>query len=602
MKDDKKSSFLFNFYKKYKDRNQEPKEKPEEPTNTPPQEIDPEAAFQQELEKRMYLQPMLHAYSEFYPSNTNDMNVIDLENKVLSPILKDSLYELYKDEVSGFMKELSGQSQKLLSKITTTIDTGTTVEINTAEHGKEAAEASVPVLPPIDATLYTKCTKDKMCYMVFAFPPCHDGKDLGAQDIVTKLAEAGVSFGIDGSLINDIAQNQRYMKVYFIAKGIFPVAGKNGQIINKINYDAELEIRQDEKGTADFKNLNTVVSVVKDQVICDIIPPEDGVPGMDVYGNEIAAKNGKPAAVPNGKNTKITEDNSQLVSTLDGQLSYKNGHFMVEEVLIIKENVDYTVGNINFLGDVLVHGDVRNGFSIIAGGNVTVRGMVEGATITSGGDIIINKGMNGNKSGLLDAKGMVKTSFLENCTVYAGGSIHSNSIISCDIFCEDVVYAEGNKGVIIGGTITAYKAVEAKIVGSKSLRETNIILGEMPRLHTKKQELEAAVKESSLVLDKLGKNITYLNSLKAPLPPDKQALLNQLLEQQALYQEKKWNSEETLIELTSQSNDYSGCRLKSNMIFPPTKVKIGPFTTTITTTSSKCNVFLAKDGIEVGTL
>lgn len=603
MKDEKKStSFLFNFYKKYKDRNQESKEKPDEPVSAPPKETDPDVELQQELEKRLYLQPMLEVYNELFPSNSSDLNVIDFEKLVLSPIIKDNLYDLYKDEVTDFLKELSSQSQRLLPKITTQLDPEETLDISASEHGKEETQSTSLVLPPIDFSLYTKCTKDKMYYMIFSFPPCHSGKDLAQEDIVSKLSEEGITYGIEEELIKDIAGNHRYMKIYLIAKGLFPITGKDGQIVNKINYDAELEIHQDEKGTADFKNLNTVVSVVKDQVICDIIPPENGVPGMNVFGTELAAKNGKPAKIPNGKNTIVTEDNSQLISALDGQLSYKGGHFIVEEVLIIKENVDYTVGNINFLGDVLVHGDVRNGFTINAGGNVTVRGMVEGATITSGGDIIINKGMNGNKSGLLDAKGMVKTSFLENCTVYAGGCIHSNSIISCDIFCEDVVYAEGNKGVIIGGTITAYKAVEAKIVGSKSLRETTVILGEMPRLHTKKQELESAVKESALVLDKLGKNITYLNSLKSPLAPDKQALLTQLLEQQTLYQDKKWTSEETLIELTSQNTDYSECRLKSNMIFPPTKVKIGPFTTTITTTSSKCNVFLAKDGIEVGTL
>lgn len=42
-------------------------------------------------------------------------------------------------------------------------------------------------------------------------------------------------------------------------------------------------------------------------------------------------------------------------------------------------DVDFNVGNIDFLGDVHISGDVREDFVVHATGTVTVDGLVEGA-------------------------------------------------------------------------------------------------------------------------------------------------------------------------------------------------------------------------------
>ena len=49
--------------------------------------------------------------------------------------------------------------------------------------------------------------------------------------------------------------------------------------------------------------------------------------------------------------------------------------------LDIPANVDFSTGDINFLGDVCIHGDICSGFTVRAIGNITVGGVVEACTV-----------------------------------------------------------------------------------------------------------------------------------------------------------------------------------------------------------------------------
>lgn len=63
---------------------------------------------------------------------------------------------------------------------------------------------------------------------------------------------------------------------------------------------------------------------------------------------------------------------SGLIATMDGHLEYSNGAFYVRPVLEIRGDVDYSTGNIDFIGDVQIAGDVRENFSVRATGSITV--------------------------------------------------------------------------------------------------------------------------------------------------------------------------------------------------------------------------------------
>lgn len=73
---------------------------------------------------------------------------------------------------------------------------------------------------------------------------------------------------------------------------------------------------------------------------------------------------------------------------MNGHVALVQDKVFVSDVLEV-ENVDTSTGDIEYEGSVLVNGNVLTNFSIKAQGHVEIRGVVEGARIEAGGDIII---------------------------------------------------------------------------------------------------------------------------------------------------------------------------------------------------------------------
>ena len=88
--------------------------------------------------------------------------------------------------------------------------------------------------------------------------------------------------------------------------------------------------------------------------------------------------------------------------------------------------MDYGSGSITISGDVKVDGDIADGFSINAGGDVFLHGQVGSAKI-KGRNITLDKGINGTGKAVLEAESTVKSGFLENCTIRAGEKVIANS-------------------------------------------------------------------------------------------------------------------------------------------------------------------------------
>ena len=71
---------------------------------------------------------------------------------------------------------------------------------------------------------------------------------------------------------------------------------------------------------------------------------------------------------------------------IDGHISFDKGAFHIQNLLTIPGDVDISAGNINFAGDVMIKGKVREGFLIKSDGNITIRGNVEAGAIIKAGE------------------------------------------------------------------------------------------------------------------------------------------------------------------------------------------------------------------------
>ncbi|MGB4440260.1 MAG: FapA family protein, partial [Sedimentibacter sp.] len=249
----------------------------------------------------------------------------------------------------------------------------------------------------------------------------------------------------------------------------------DAKLIYDFDISKECKFEEEKDGTIDFRNLNKIINVNKDDILCHIIPVQEGIDGIDVYGKIIRYKPGKTVAFNNGNNTYISEDGLKLLSSTDGSVELVNNKVYVESIYRV-DNVDNETGNIDFVGSVVVIGDVKEGFSITAKGDIKIKGMVEGAYIKSEGNVVINKGMNGMGKGTIYAKGDITSKYIENATIVSDKSVFAEALINSDVKAKESIILRGSNAAIIGGTCQAAQTIYAKTIGSKTNAETNVIL------------------------------------------------------------------------------------------------------------------------------
>ena len=342
-----------------------------------------------------------------------------------------------------------------------------------------------------DAAIKFRLSEDEIRAWIFVFPPEKGKKDISADEINKLLDEKGITYGVDKFMIQKIVKEKLYFKIIQIATGVDPIRGKDGSVTELISREKKIQLKEDEYGKVNYRELNTIASVAKGDTICDIIPPTKGTDGHTVTNRIAKGKDGKYPDVPQGMNTELTEDRTKLISKIDGEVTFENGKFRVQKLLTIEGDVDSSVGNIDFQGDLIVNGDIREGFTLKVGGDLLVKGTVEPCTIIVGGKISIEHSVIGCKKTTIRCGGTFRAKHVENCSVYAKGNINVGSILWSDVSTDESVTVYSDKGNITGGRITAGKTVKAMTIGSKnnSSIDTKIILGSAPSDIEKKEYL-----------------------------------------------------------------------------------------------------------------
>jgi len=144
---------------------------------------------------------------------------------------------------------------------------------------------------------------------------------------------------------------------------------------------------------------------------------------------------------------------------------------------------------------VRVSGNVNSGFEVRATGNVEVGGVVEGAYIEAGGDIIISSGMKGMGKGTLKAGNNITCKFLENCNAFAEGFVNTESILHSNVSAGTVVNVTSSKGFITGGRVQAEELVEVRTLGAVMGANTIVEVGVNPEIKARFLQCQKDVAE-----------------------------------------------------------------------------------------------------------
>lgn len=281
------------------------------------------------------------------------------------------------------------------------------------------------------------------------------------------LKEEGVAAGIKKDAILKMLEEAELGKEYVVAVGKEAVPGKDGYYEFFFDTDAKHKtkprIRED--GTIDYSVNRQLVN--PGDIVAAYHECEKGAFGYTVYATMIAPVQVKDKADLKFKVEDIEKRDNEYFALSAGEIVYEDDRLEIKKQLEIKDNVGFGQGNINFNGDVIIRGDVNGGVWIKAAGNVEITGIVEGAIIEAGKDIILSFGMHGNGKGYLNAGGSITAKFVEEAKVFAEDTIIFDSMYNSELTAKNAIIAEGSNGAVIGGVCTAGKSINVKEVGNE---------------------------------------------------------------------------------------------------------------------------------------
>ncbi|MDR1956131.1 MAG: FapA family protein [Treponema sp.] len=458
-----------------------------------------------------------------------------------------------------------------------------------------------------DSMISVSITDQDMKAFITLVPPGPGGIDMSFETIMRVLRDNRVVYGIKEDFLQDFVDRPTYRMPILVAEGSQAVNGKDAYIEYFFKTTAKKgPLREGTDGRVDFRDINTIQNVVKDQPLAKKIPPQEGSVGRTVIGGYLPAKPGNDIEIPLGSNVRLGDDRATIISNINGQAMLASGTISVEPVYMVQGNVNLKTGNIIFLGTVIVTGNVEDGFSVKAQGNIEVKGSVEKADLEAEGDIIVQKGITGRNTGTVKAGKSVYARFVENAVIEAGNMvIVSDGIINSRVDALKRIVCKGKRATIVGGHLRAAEEINAKIIGSAaSNTETICEVGVDPK---SKKQLDTLTENKAIrekEIEEIKLNFQTLNNIlqqRKSLPDDKELQMKELMEHhRALLAEIKEIDEELdIIQERINSVKIRGRVSASEKVFPGVKVIIRDVVETVKNEYRATTFILENDLIRV---
>lgn len=364
------------------------------------------------------------------------------------------------------------------------------LKANPAEISKNPADKNQPSNNEKQASKTPVIEKDGRCQVIYSIdmleaflliePP--SGGRWPTLKEATTLIETEKILDYDQNAIAEAIERHRTNPVRF-AQGKPEVNGRDTEL--KINYELKdlhkifIEgLVADQSGRVDYHQVKTVQTVTMGDIVAEKIMRTSGENGVDVHGRIIPAVPGVDRPIKLGKNVKWDEESLNVIATDSGKPTLINNILNVLPIHEIHGDVNFHTGNICFDGDIIIHGNVENGFKVEAGGDIVIIGYVEAAEVTAGGKLSVKGRVFGNDKGKLICDGDFYAKEVEHTTVVCKGTVMVHeAIMHSHVFADKKVVVEYGKGWIVGGSIHAGEEISARVIGSRLNTVTDLEIG-----------------------------------------------------------------------------------------------------------------------------
>lgn len=358
---------------------------------------------------------------------------------------------------------------------------------------------------------------------------------LTMEHLTAALTGAGVIIGIDQEMLERIVRDGSDAGPVGVAAAEPGTPGQDA----RIEYLFEIDAATPHAGTGqeDMYVPRVIGSIQAEQPMARLIPPVPGTPGLSVTGIPLPVRQGKNTRLVAGPQVRLSEDGLTAFAAADGcPLRRPDGSLEVQPLVTIAGNMDYTIGAVDFIGSLLIRGDVKGDAVVKVKGSVEVRGNVEDAVIEAGGSVTVHQGFSGHGKGRITAGENVSVQYVMNQTVVAGKDVSiGRECLNATIEAGGKIHAP--RALIAGGKLDAVQEVEVGDLGSMDISSAKVRVGRHGKLLEHLAQVDKDIKQVERQQGEVKDAVYRLVKFKldaGSLPPDKEELLTKLQEAQKL--------------------------------------------------------------------
>ena len=364
---------------------------------------------------------------------------------------------------------------------------------------------------------------------------------------------------------------------HVIARGVAPVNGADGAVEVFPDVLRPPDVREPDstsRASRDPRARLRIITVSKGQHIGRLHPHTLGVDGVDVRGQTLPARPGRAAPTTIAQSV-IVRDDGALLAGADGVVELSGASLRVSTTLQLA-SVDFSTGNVDFPGDILVLGDVRDGFRLHASHDIKVRGLIDAATIDADRDVVLEGSMACPKGGELSAGRDLAAQCLNNvrCRVGRDATI-TRELLDCRMIVGRRLTAP--KATIVRGQVTVAAGVDIGSIGCESHAVTLVAVARTPDIDRLTREVgrlvPVVVTQRDAACRKL-EEISQQRSLSHALA-EQQTELRFIIESATALAERLGKGCDAMI-------DWKEKRTKAELVvraavYPGAKIELGPW-------------------------
>lgn len=409
--------------------------------------------------------------------------------------------------------------------------------------------------------------------------PVAQGTFFTVDYVENELYKRGIMAGIKREVIAELVENPVVGQEVIVAEAVQPITGEAGHFEFKVDVrDEKSKPTILEDGSVDYYNSLTLAMVNVGEFIAEYFPAKEGTPGYNIYDEELPARKGKELPRLKGTGFSVSEDGREYYATSYGRIFIQNDKLIITPMYIVNGDLGIEQGNIRFNGDVEIKGDVRSGLEITTDGSIFIHGHVGGCKLQAGKNITIRQGVQGREKCIITAGNDVACSFVERCSIKAGGNVYADSIMTSDVTARNQVIVSSKKGLILGGTILGSHGVFCKTIGNQVGIITIVQSGFSEEVVKRAGELVDIHYKINADLELLERNMTIYNILEEEKRThETETTRKKILQAKILKttEQKKVEEELAAINEEMQLIREEGKVVISDIVYAGTKINIG---------------------------